>query len=410
MYRRSYGNTLERLRIAVLSKHDLSTLGPGDKLHTHDKIMALAKQTQVILFTPYNYASGDMQSHMKIIQFSPPGPRFALTLTVALFAHRKDYDCIYARDPLLIALAVPLKAFGKAMIIEMNGIPSLETEIRRRTRKVRAPSLTPLICGLMRMAETIAIRSADMVLPVTKKMRMTIIRDYKANPRRVIVVPNSVDTTVFRPLEDKRVEIRSALGIEGETVVLYLGTFSDRWRGSEQLFQIAEAIQRKRTDVVFLVVGSGPLLAEMKVKAKSVNSNKVLFVGAVDHRNVPLYINAADMYVYDAIQVPTRLVEKQGSCPTKILEAMSCGRPVIAPGLPDLEDILRESKGAFSVSSVNEVELSIERLANAPELARSMGAEARRYVKLTHDLTRLTRSTVDLISEVLSSREVKPGG
>jgi len=235
-------------------------------------------------------------------------------------------------------------------------------------------------------------------------MRTTIIRDYGANPRRVIVVPNSVDTTVFRPLEDERAKIRRTLGIGRETVVLYLGTFSARWRGSEQLFQIAEAIQRRRKDVIFLVVGSGPILAEMKVKAKNTNSKRMLFVGAVDHRNVPLYINAADVYVYDAIHVPARLVEKQGSCPTKILEAMSCSRPVIAPSLPELEDMLRESNGAFSVSSIGEVELIIERLANAPELTRSMGMEARRYVELNHDLTQLTSNTVDLIRNVVSCR------
>jgi len=404
MSHRSYGNSFEGLKIAVLSKHDLSVLGPGDKLHAHDKIMALAKQTQVILFTPHKHASSDMESHMRIIQFSPPGLRFALALTVALFAHRKDYDCIYSRDPLLIALAVPMKAFRKAMIIEMNGIPSLETEIRR-TRKVRAPSLTPLICGLIHIAETIAIRCADLVLPVTKKMRTTIIRDYGANPRRVIVVPNSVDTTVFRPLEDKREEVRRTLGIGRETVVLYLGTFSASWRRSEQLFQVAANIQHKRTDIVFLVVGSGPVLADIRSMIERYRTfDRMLFVGAVDHHLVPFYINAADVYVYDVTEVDNRLVRKQGLCPTKILEAMACGKPVIAAKESELEMMLSRSNGGFSASSLAEMEILIERFADSAQFAKSIGVNGRQYVELSHDLTRLAWSTIELISEVASSR------
>jgi len=392
-------------RFAILCKHDLSHLEPGDKVHTYDKIMAFAKQTPVTLFMPHGYASGDMQQHMRIIQFSPPGPFFALTLAVALFSHRKNYDCIYSRDPLLIALASPAKLFGKALVLEMNGIPSLETQIRRRTHRVRAPSLTPLICSAIRLAEAVAIRCADLILPVTKRMRATIIRDYGANPRKVVVVPNSVDTEVFRPLDDKRTEMRQTLGIGRETVVLYLGTFSTRWRMSEQLFRVADNIQRKRSDVMFLVVGSGPLLEEIKaVVGEFAMSDRIRFVGAVDHSLVPSYINASDVYAYDVAGVENELVKKQGLCPTKVLEAMACGRPVIALKEPELEALLCESGGGFSASSIGDMVPLMEKFADSADLARSMGANARRYVESNHDLTRLTRLTVELISEVVSSR------
>ena len=394
------------LKVAVLSRHNLSRLEPGDKVHTYDKIMALAKQTPVTLFTPCGHASRSMQPLMKIVEFSSPGLCFALALIVALFARRKGYDCIYSRDPLLMALAVPAKALGKAMIIEMNGIPSLETEIRRRTRKVRAPILTPFICGIMRLAEAFAIRCADLVLPVTEKMRTTIIKDYGANPQKVMVVPNSVDTTVFRVLEDKRGEIRRALGIGQETVVLYLGTFSAEWRRTGRLFQVADDVLHKRTDIAFLVVGSGPLLAEIEPMIEGHRAlNRVLFVGAVDHHLVPFYINAADVYVYDVTNVENELVQKQGLCPTKILEAMACGKPVIAAKEPELEGLLHRSNGGFSASSLPEIESLIERFADSAELARSTGANARRYVELNHDLTCLTKLTVELISEVVSSRK-----
>jgi len=396
---------MEKIKIAVLCKHNLSVLESGDKVHTYDKIMALARQALVTLFTPYAHASRNMQSQMRVVQVSPSGLRFVLTLAMALLTRRWDYDCIYSRDPLLAAFAAPLKIFGKALIIEMNGIPSREARIRRRTHRMRMPQLTPLVCGVIRLIEAFAIRSADLVLPVTDKMRKYILSEYGAAPRRVVVIPNSVDTTVFRPLENKRVEIRRELGIGRETAVLYLSTFSARWRCSDQLFQVADNIQRKRRDIVFLVVGSGPLLAEMKLKAARCGTlNQVFFVGAVDHHLVPFYINAADLYVYDATPAGYRPVGEHGPCPSKILESMACGKPVIAPEEAEIEHILQESNGGFCASSLEGIETLIEKFADSPDIARSMGTNARRYVELNYDLTHLTKLCVELIGKAVSSR------
>ena len=56
------------------------------------------------------------------------------------------------------------------------------------------------------------------------------------------------------------------IGIDKETLVSFVSSFSAEWRGLAQLFQIADAIQHKREDIVFLDVGSGPLLEKMKMK------------------------------------------------------------------------------------------------------------------------------------------------
>jgi len=394
-------------RIAVLSRHNLSSLEPGEKVHVYNKIIALAKQASVILFTPYWYASRRMQSQMKVIQVSRPGLPFFLVLPLVLFVHRSDYDCIYSRDILLVALATPMKALGKSLIVELNGIPSLEAESEREARKVRQPKLTPLICGLIQMTEAFAIRCADLVLAVTQKIKTVCVRNYRADPRRVAVLPNMVDTTVFRSIANEREEIRRGFGIGDEMVVLYVSSFSARWRRSENLFQIAHSIQRKRSDVVFLTVGPKPTFEGVKMKIGAETSNRILFAGAVDPRLVPAFFSAADIYVHDVIRnagAQAKLIEREGLCPTKILESMSCSRPVIAPKESELESMLRRSNGGFCAASMEEVETFIEKFADSPNLVKSMGTDARRYVELNHDATRLTKSKVELIGRIVSSR------
>jgi len=323
----------------------------------------------------------------------------------ALLLHLRDYDCIYSRDPLLMAFAVPMKMFGKILAIELHGIPSIETEVRRQTYRVRVH--TSLICGFMRLMETFAIRSADLTMPVTERMRDTLLRDYGADERKITVVQNAVDTTLFKPLETERTAMRRKLGIEKEKVMLYISTFSViGWRrtGINHFFRVADLLQHRRTDIAFLIVGSGPLLEEIKTRATRTGTSKFIFTGAVEYRLVPLYMNAADVYVYDVTDVPNKLLEKQGSSPAKILQAMSCGTPVIAPKAPDLETILRNSGGGLSVSSSEEVEALIVKFADSPELVKSMGLNARRYVEMNHDLTRLSKRKVELMSETLHQK------
>jgi len=156
---------------------------------------------------------------------------------------------------------------------------------------------------------------------------------------------------------------------------------------------------------LFLVVGSGPLLEEVKTEmARCGMLNRVLFAGLVDRRLVPIYISAADIYVHDVWQSASTLIEKEGLCPTKILESMSCARPVIAPKESELEDMLRKSNGGFCAASVEEVEALIDRFADSLDLAKSMGKDARRYVELNHDLNRLTMLKIELMNKIVSPK------
>jgi len=395
----------QQLKIAILCRHNLSRLDLGDSVNTYDKIVALARKAAVILIIPRGYVSRDMYSVMRIVQISSPSIRFALALVPTLLLHLGDYDCVYSRDPLLMAFAVPMKIFGKLLAIELNGIPSIETEIRRRTHRIRVPGLTFLICAFMRLIENFAITSADLIMPVTERMRTTLLRDYKADAKKVIVVPNSADTALFRPLETERAAIRHKFGIERKTVVLYLSTFSARWRGIGQLFHVADVLQRKRNDITFLIVGSGPLLEEIKTRSLGGDTcGRMVFAGSVEYHLVPLYMNAADVYVYDVVEVANKLIQKQGLCPAKILQAMSCGTPVIGPKVPDLETILQNSGGGFCASSVEEVGTLIEKFADSGELAKSMGMNARRYMEINHDLARLSGRKIELITEAFGQK------
>jgi len=107
-------------------------------------------------------------------------------------------------------------------------------------------------------------------------------------------------------------------------------------KGLEYLF---EAIKDLKDKVSLTVVGDGPLLKEFKEKNKDVT-----FIGRVEHKELPRIINQHDVLVHPSY------VE---SFPNVILEAMACGKPVIACNVYGIPEMVTDGYNGFLVRPKN---------------------------------------------------------
>jgi glycosyltransferase involved in cell wall biosynthesis len=88
------------------------------------------------------------------------------------------------------------------------------------------------------------------------------------------------------------------------------------------LIRAFAALTRIRRNVVFLLVGDGPIKDQLKALAKSLALDKtVIFTGAVPHSNIAPYYQAADLFLFSS------LTDTQGIV---LLEAIGSGLPVVA--------------------------------------------------------------------------------
>lgn len=133
------------------------------------------------------------------------------------------------------------------------------------------------------------------------------------------VFPNAVNVDLFHK-RDKG-ECRQQLGFpQNEFIVAFVGWFNER-KGS---LRVAEAIKRiEGVKSIFIGKGEQDPLCD-----------GILFKGVLPHDQVPLYLGAADCFV-----LPT-LAE---GCCNAIVEAMSCGLPIISSNLPFNWDVLDDS-------------------------------------------------------------------
>ena len=168
------------------------------------------------------------------------------------------------------------------------------------------------------------------------------------------VFPNGVDDTKFRIL-DKAV-CRKELGFpEDAFIVAYTGAFSSN-KGVDRL---SEA-QKGCANVYSVFMGQGPLQPAC---------DRILFCGRVANDQVAKYLNASDVFV-----LPTR---GEGCC-NAIVEALSCGLPVISSNLPFNDDILTAANSLrVDVESVEQLRESIMYLFNHPDFCRTLSDGAK---------------------------------
>ena len=177
------------------------------------------------------------------------------------------------------------------------------------------------------------------------------------------VFPNAVNSNLFHKYNKE--ECRLMLGFPlNEFIVAFVGWFNER----KGVLRVAEAIGRVK-DVRSFFIGKGELNPQC---------NGILFKGVVHHDDVPLYLGAADCFV-----LPTRA---EGSC-NAIVEAMSCGLPIISSNLPFNWDVLDKSNSIMiDPNNVEDLTKAICTLRDEPEKCKMLAEGAlKKATELTID-------------------------
>ena len=157
------------------------------------------------------------------------------------------------------------------------------------------------------------------VICVSSKNREESIKLGLTTEDKCGVFPNAVNKDLFHKRD--KIVCREQLGLPiDKFIVAFVGWFNER-KGA---LRVAEAINRVGC-IGCLFIGKGE---------QNPQCDGILFKGALPHEKVPLYLGAADCFV-----LPTM---HEGCC-NAVVEAMSCGLPVISSNLPFNWDVLDES-------------------------------------------------------------------
>lgn len=183
------------------------------------------------------------------------------------------------------------------------------------------------------------LSKTDGYICVSKENKRLLIESgFISEDKRTCVIPNAVNTDVFKPLN--RDSIRKELGIqESDFVVAFTGAFIQR-KGNQRVDEAAVGLNGVKT----LFIGGG----EFSPKSDCI------YCGSVKHDLIPYYLSAADVFV-----LPTT---GEGCC-NAIIEAICCGLPIVSSKGKFNDDLLNDTYSLrvdpLSVSEIKEAILKL---------------------------------------------------
>lgn len=315
--------------------------------------------------------------------------QFVAVFKAAALHRRNRYDAVWAMMAYSTGVpAVLFKLFhpGVRYILSLQ-----EGDMIRRMKRNMLP-LYPLFVR--------AFRSADAVQAISAYLARWA-RDM--GYRGVLeVIPNGVDTAHFSrqyPAEELSM-LQRKLGKKGNDVFLIT---TSRLVPKNGIRDIISALTFLPKEYRLLILGEGPLEESLKLQVAGYKlQDRVLFLGQIDHMEMPKYLNISDIFVRPSLS------EGMGN---SFVEAMAAGLPVVATQEGGIADFLfdpernlnKPSTGlAVNPRDPEGIARQCRRLAEDEKLRTEIIRNARELVFANYDWDKIARDMKEKVFDKLS--------
>jgi len=205
----------------------------------------------------------------------------------------------------------------------------------------------------------------------------------KINKKKLMTIINGVDTDRFRPLEpEQRRELRNKLCLSDNDKIIGTVCRLDPIKNLEFLIRNMQSICEALPECKLLIVGDGPTREHLIGFAKSSGvASKVMFLGT--RNNVEELLGTFDLYACTSLSEGTSMT---------ILEAMSCGLPIVASAVGGNPALVDESNGSvFSPNNTEQFVKYIIRIINNPSRLKELGVNSRSKVESEFSFNRVVK-------------------
>ena len=172
-----------------------------------------------------------------------------------------------------------------------------------------------------------------------------------------------IDPDLFK----KVTNAKKILGWKDKFVVLFVGRLVEE-KGVIELLQSAKTWH---SNITLIIVGSGPL--EEKVRQIMSKNKNIRFVGTISQDQLPTFYCASDILI-----VPSVSEEGFGRV---ILEALSCGLPVIGSNRGAIPEAMDETVGQIIDITVESIKEAVEYFYNHREKLEKLAKNCRKFAE-----------------------------
>jgi glycosyltransferase involved in cell wall biosynthesis len=167
-------------------------------------------------------------------------------------------------------------------------------------------------------------------------------------------------------------------------------------KNHELFLRVAARVRQSVPEARFLVVGDGARREELESLAGELGlQGAVLFLGT--RSDIPELLALLDLMV---------LTSHMEANPVSILEALACGKPVVAPRVGSIPEAVADGETGLLAAPLSEAELSghVTELLLNPARAAALGRAGRRHVLERFSLERMVEGYQELIAEIYRAK------
>ena len=333
---------------------------------------------RVLLFIP-NIGFPEQQTSAKVVPvpfIDLPVVRFlsfqlfSILIALRFIVKNGRPDVIFVRImwsfiPMLLG-----KVFHVPVMLEVNDSPHrsyahIQSKFKRR---------------LVHLIDRISYRLSKHVLPASYGIANDLELIESISPDRMTVLPSGSNTDLFRPLDKSYCCEKLGLDFK-RNYVGFIGTFY-YYQGIDVLIDSASSIIKKYPDVIFLLVGDGPMRSiwQKRVALEGLDPF-FIFTGFIPYQIVPFYSGASDVCISPYLR------ETAQFSPVKVFDYLACGKPAVISDVADTRKIFQESKAALFIEPENPTELAhaIINLLGSRKKRELMGKNGRYFVVSRYD-------------------------
>ena len=221
--------------------------------------------------------------------------------------------------------------------------------------------------------------------------------NWEGFPRqRVFMIPNGVDTDRFCPSPASRAPFRQSLQVPEDTPLVGIVAALREEKNHSQFLAAARDILRLYPDTRFVIVGDGPMRSSIEQEIGDLGLQR--FVHLLGTRSdTPSILAALDVFA---------LTSKNEANPVSILEALSCGVPVVSTNVGSVHETVLDGQTGFLTKPGRSEETAdaIIRLLGNKTLSAAFGRNGREHVQQSWSLAAMVTGYERLITMLYNDK------
>ncbi len=244
---------------------------------------------------------------------------------------------------------------------------------------------------LMVFLENLYSRFTRKIVAVTPILAGYLQKTLKIRSDKIDVIENGIDTDRYRP-QVKHPGIMNELGLSFNNKVVGIIARLSKVKNHHVLLLAFNRVVSKDKNVRLLIVGDGPERVNIQNAIRQLNISEYCFLLG-ERYDIPELLSVMDVFVLPSLSEGTSL---------SLLQAMSCGKLVVASNVGGNPEIVKDRETGFLVPPTD-VKLLVEAIQNTlaqDNLAMNMGKEARKLILHRFSLDRMIEKYESLYLQV----------